>query len=100
MHRPVSFLRRLQILVAVSFVAVVALAAAAVALSSWQIEEGRRATLVAQVQSAHSIVMGYHALAKAGRLPAEQAQAAAVAALRPARYGSNDYYYGSTRWRA
>ena len=93
MSRTASFRRRLQSLVFVSIAAAVALAAAAVWLSGRQIEEARRALLVAQVQSAHSIVMGFHAQAKAGKLPADQAKSAAVAALRQARYGANDYFY-------
>jgi methyl-accepting chemotaxis protein len=37
--------------------------------------------------------MGFHDQATRGAMPPEQAKAAAVAALRQARYGNNDYFY-------
>ena len=45
------------------------------------------------VEVALGIVADWHAREKAGTLTTEQAQAGAIAALRPLRYGSGDYYF-------
>ncbi len=60
-----------------------------------EIDQGQRAQLVAVVDSARAIVAGFQAEAAAGLLSKEQAQAAAKAALRSARFGpeGKDYYY-------
>jgi len=92
-QKSLSFRRRLLALVIVAITAVLALSATTVWLMGQEVEQGRRSLLVAQVDSAHSIVMGFHDQATRGALPPEQAKAAAVAALRQARYGNNDYFY-------
>ncbi|MCC9597129.1 MULTISPECIES: methyl-accepting chemotaxis protein [unclassified Rubrivivax] len=60
-----------------------------------EIDQGQRAQLVAVVDSARAIVAGFQAEAAAGLLSKEQAQAAAKAALRAARFGpeGKDYFY-------
>jgi methyl-accepting chemotaxis protein len=88
-----SFRRRLQFLILAAVVAVATLAASAVWMTAREIESGRRALLVAQVDSAHSIVNGFLAQAQAGKLTPQDAQTAAIAALRHARYGEGDYFY-------
>ena len=88
-----SFRRRLQFLILAAVVAVATLAASAVWMTAREIESGRRAMLVAQVDSAHSIVNGFLAQAQAGKLTPQDAQTAAIAALRHARYGEGDYFY-------
>ncbi|GGS96428.1 chemotaxis protein [Planobispora rosea] len=45
------------------------------------------------VETAHSVVAGYHAQAEKGVLTTEQAQAAALAAVRAMRYGDGDYFW-------
>ncbi|WP_043704577.1 methyl-accepting chemotaxis protein [Leptothrix cholodnii] len=93
MSTPTSFRQRLQTLVAVSLLAVLAFSVATVWMTRDQITSGRKAVLVATVESAHSLVMSFHDQAKAGRMSDEQARAAAVAALRGIRYGNGDYVY-------
>jgi methyl-accepting chemotaxis protein len=92
-----SFKGRITGLVVVAMITVTTLAAAAVWLIAGQITDGRRKELVAVVDTAHSLVLSFQAKAKAGQMDTAQAQAAAVAALRGARYGQGDYFYIYTR---
>ena len=95
MNTSLSFRQKIFALVAASVVGLAVLAA----LSVWQVRqqliEGRRSQLVAAVQSAHTVVEGYRALAVAGKMSEASAQLAAQDALRPARYGADgkDYFY-------
>jgi methyl-accepting chemotaxis protein len=92
-----SFKRKIGLLVGVSVLGIVALAAMSVMVLRHHVEEGRRAQLVSAVQTAHQIVAAYQGLAAAGKMPAEEAQKAAKEALRLARYGGADgkadYFY-------
>nr|WP_260408548.1 methyl-accepting chemotaxis protein [Planomonospora venezuelensis] len=45
------------------------------------------------VETAHSIIAGYHDQAEKGALTDEQARAAALAAVRAMRYGDGDYFW-------
>ena len=69
------------------------------ALLFWQLRtqliEGRRAGLVAAVQSAFTIVDAYRAKADAGKMSVDEAKTAAVEALRHSRFGpeGKDYFY-------
>ena len=96
-NSPMTLQRRLMLLVAAAMLGVLALAALGVWMNASRIVEGRRGQLVSVVDAAHSIVMAFQAKAKAGQMEPAQAQAAAVAALRGARYGSGDYFYIYTR---
>jgi len=68
-------------------------------LSSWQMRnqlvEDRRAEIVAAVQTAYSIINGFRLKAEAGKMSPEQAQEAAKAAMREARWGpeGKDYFF-------
>jgi methyl-accepting chemotaxis protein len=93
MKKSLSLRQRMALLVTTAMLAVVSLAALGVAQHAAQITDGRRGQLVAAVEAAHSIVMAFQAQAQAGKLSSEQAQAAAVAALRGSRYGNGDYFY-------
>ncbi|WP_310564009.1 methyl-accepting chemotaxis protein [Hydrogenophaga sp.] len=90
-----SFRSKILALVAVAVVGMALLGG----LSVWQVRqqliEGREGQLVAAVQSAHAIVDGFRQQAAAGQLSEADAQKAAQAALRHARYGADgkDYFY-------
>ncbi|MBK1712676.1 methyl-accepting chemotaxis protein [Rubrivivax gelatinosus] len=60
-----------------------------------EIDQGQRAQLTAVVDSARSIIASYQAEVAAGTLTLAQAQTAAKAALRGARFGAEgkDYFY-------
>ena len=45
------------------------------------------------VESAHGVIVGYQKLEEEGTLDREEAQHQAKEALRPLRFGSNDYYF-------
>lgn len=65
------------------------------------IVDARRAELVIAVQSAYNIAASYRERASAGEMPAQQARAAAIEAIRGSRYGGADgrseYFYIWTR---
>jgi methyl-accepting chemotaxis protein len=90
-----SFQRKIMLLVAAAMLAVLVVAGLAIANRARQIEGARRAELATAVQSAHSIVAAYQALAAAGKMPEAQARQTAAEALRGARYGAagKDYFY-------
>lgn len=87
MIKTMSFKGRITGLVVVAMVTVAMLAVAAVWLIAGKITESRRNELVAVVDTAHSQVLSFYAKAKSGQMDTAQAQAAAIAALRGARYG-------------
>jgi len=62
-----------------------------------EITEGKQAALRTAVQAAQSVVASYQARAAAGTMSEADAKKAAVDAIRPARYGSNegkgDYFF-------
>jgi methyl-accepting chemotaxis protein len=97
MIKTMSFKGRITGLVVVAMVTVAMLAVAAVWLIAGKITESRRNELVAVVDTAHSQVLSFYAKAKSGQMDTAQAQAAAIAALRGARYGQGDYFYIYTR---
>ena len=67
------------------------------ALAVWQVRQatvqGREALLVAAVDGAHSIVLGFKAQADAGRMSVAVAQAAAKDAIAHSRYGEGGKEY-------
>ena len=88
-----SFKRRIILLLALALAAMTLLAVGGGYKITHQLLEGRRAELVAAVDSAHSLVAAYAAKAKSGAMTEAQAKSAAIDALRNSRYGSNDYFY-------
>ena len=97
MSSPLSFHRKIQLLVLSAVLSVIVVAGLAVRAEAGHIAEGRRAQLQTAVQSAHSIVLSYQAQAAAGKLSVADAQKAATEALQVARYGGadgkSDYFY-------
>ncbi|HLO78694.1 MAG TPA: cache domain-containing protein [Magnetospirillum sp.] len=55
--------------------------------------DGRRIKTQQLVEVAHGLVNHYVAEAKSGRMTVEQAQQAALDALKPLRYGGNEYFW-------
>ncbi len=93
MNRTTTFKHRIVLLVVLALVAMAVLATGAVVKITQQIREGRRAELVAAVDSAHSMIMGLAAKARAGQMTEAQAKAIAVETLRASRYGHDDYFH-------
>ncbi|HJW11710.1 MAG TPA: cache domain-containing protein, partial [Albitalea sp.] len=95
MFKNLSFKRKITLLVGVAIAGLCVLTLFSVAQIRSHIVDGRKAQLVALVQSAHSVVSAYQAKAAAGEMTVAEAQKAAQDALRLARYGSSktDYFY-------
>ncbi len=88
-----SFKHRIILLVLLALGAITLLAIGAGIQIADKVVEGRKAELVAAVDSAHSIVTGFAAKAKSGQMTVAQAQTAAIETLRMSRYGHNDYFH-------
>ncbi|MGZ5179885.1 MAG: methyl-accepting chemotaxis protein [Ramlibacter sp.] len=88
-----SFKGRIAALLCTALAGMLLLTVLAVYKLGNAIDDGRRAQLVAAVESAHSIVAAYQAQAAAGKMTVPQAQAAATEALRGSRFGKDDYFY-------
>jgi methyl-accepting chemotaxis protein len=95
MNRSLSLKAKIGALVCAALVSIVVLAAFAVLQIQARITEGRRAELMTAVESAQSIAAAYQQRAADGRMSAEDAQGAALAAIRAARFGreGKDYFY-------
>jgi len=88
-----SFKHRIILLVLLALGAITLLAIGAGFQIAEKVIDGRKAELVAAVDSAHSIVANYAAKAKSGAMTESQAKTTAIEALRTSRYGHNDYFY-------
>ena len=97
MLNQLSFKMKIGLLVAVALVAVALLTIISTLNSRKQITEARKDQLVTAVQSAHGVVMGYQALAKAGTISEADAQKFAAEAVGLSRYGGpegkTEYFY-------
>lgn len=92
-----SFKSKIALMLATAIVALVITSVMTLLQERRLIIEARQEMLVTAVQGAHSIVEAYKHKADSGALSAEQAQQAAVDALRMSRYGGADgkaeYFY-------
>jgi methyl-accepting chemotaxis protein len=90
-----TFRRKIGVLVTAAVAGIAVIAAVSVFQAKRQITEGRQGQLVAAVQSAHTIVAGFQALAAAGKMSEDEAKKAAAEAVKLSRYGDKgqDYFY-------
>ncbi|HAX23172.1 MAG TPA: hypothetical protein DCY64_23175 [Hydrogenophaga sp.] len=102
MLNSLSFRNKIVLLGVASMLGIALIATFSVLQSRRQIIDGREGQLVTAVQSAHTIVEGFHAQAAAGKRSEAAAQEAAKEALRRARYGAPMARTTSTsgRWTA
>lgn len=90
-----SFRSNVGLQLVAAILAVVVISVMSVWLVRQETIAGREAQLVAAVESAHSIALGFRAEVAAGRMSQIEAQAAARAAIRLSRYGEGgkEYFY-------
>jgi methyl-accepting chemotaxis protein len=93
MLNQMSLRGRIVLLVVVAVLGIAVMGALSVAQAKRQLTEARHGQLVTAVESAHSIVEGFRALEKSGKLGTEAAQAAAKAAVVHSRYGKDGKEY-------
>jgi methyl-accepting chemotaxis protein len=95
MIRSLSLKAKIGALVCAALVSIIVLAAFAVVQIRNHITEGRRGELMTAVESAQSIAAAYRQQAAEGKMSVEDAQKAALAAIRMARFGRDgkDYFY-------
>ena len=84
---------RLHLATFAAMIGLVALGSVAYVIEADRIIAARIGTLRAVAESAVAITAGFHADAKAGRLPEAAAQQAALAALRTLRYEGQEYVW-------
>ena len=92
-----TFRQRIAALAVTAMLGLLALTLAQAFASAKTAIDGRRDLLRAAVESVYQIAAAYEAKAKAGTMSAEDAKAAALAAIREARFGGKDgkteYFY-------
>ena len=93
MFAKLSLKTRLLVLVVVSLVGMLALAALQVTNLRAQLLEDRKVTLRSAIEIAASTVAGFQERVAKGEMPKEQAQALAREALRSMRYQGSEYFY-------
>ena len=93
MLNQMSLRGRIVLLVVVAVLGIAVMGVLSVAQAKRQLTDARHGQLVTAVESAHSIVEGFHALEKSGKLDTAAAQAAAKAAVAHARYGKDGKEY-------
>lgn len=92
-----SFKAKILLMLASALLALIVMATLALVQERKLIIEQRQTTLLTAVQAAQSIVLGYKAAADSGKMSQEDAQDAAIQALRLSRYsgaeGTSEYFY-------
>ena len=92
-----TFRQRIALLAVTAIAGLVALTLAQAFAAGRDAANSRRELLQASVESVYQIAAGYAAKEAAGSMGKEQAQAAAIAAIREARFGGDDgkreYFY-------
>ncbi|MFC4474517.1 hypothetical protein ACFO24_08520, partial [Comamonas denitrificans] len=81
-----SFKAKILLMLASALLALIVMATLALVQERKLIIEQRQTTLLTAVQAAQSIVLGYKAAADSGKMSQEDAQNAAIQALRLSRY--------------
>jgi signal transduction histidine kinase len=84
---------KLALVLAISAMSLIATIALGASFVHNQIVAGREEKTRELAEVARGIVRSWYEQEQSGALTRSQAQAAAVAALRPLRYGKNDYYF-------
>jgi methyl-accepting chemotaxis protein len=85
--------RRLGMLVAVAALISILATLVQIFVTDSEITRERKLSIEHQVQAAISIVKGFADQAEDGRLPKDEAQERAKAAIRGLRYGNNEYFF-------
>jgi methyl-accepting chemotaxis protein len=97
MLNALNFTRKMALLVGVAIGGLVLLILVSSLQTHQRIHDARKQELKSAVESMHSVVAGYHAAALAGQMSKDAAQAAAVEAIRLARFGGpegkSEYFY-------
>lgn len=92
-----SFKAKILLMLASALLALIVMATLALVQERKLIIDQRQTTLLTAVQAAQSIVLGYKAAADSGKMSQEDAQNAAIQALRLSRYsgaeGTSEYFY-------
>ncbi|SDY93368.1 methyl-accepting chemotaxis sensory transducer with Cache sensor [Micromonospora pattaloongensis] len=84
---------KLAVVAGVAIAGLLAMGAARLAEVAPMELESRKAKVRALVESATSVIAGYHAATQNGTMTTEQAQRAALTALKAMRYGADDYFF-------
>lgn len=84
---------KLALLLALSAVSLAAVAAVGASVVHGKMVSDREIQTKRLVEVALGVVKSWHAQEAAGKLTREQAQAGAIGALRPLRFGANDYFF-------
>jgi len=84
---------KILLIVAASLVGMALMAGLGLVNLKAELLEGRRVKTQQVVEVAHGLIGHYVAEAKAGRMTTEEAQAAALAALKVLRYGGSEYFW-------
>ncbi|KQP22665.1 hypothetical protein ASF43_01760 [Pseudorhodoferax sp. Leaf267] len=83
----------LGLLIASAVLGVIVIASAALFTERHLIMEERRSSVRQNVESAHSLMVHFHAQAVAGKITQAQAQQSTKDALRAMRYSGNEYFW-------
>jgi methyl-accepting chemotaxis protein len=90
MLKNMSFTRRMYLLLAIAMLSTVLMSVLSAVRNHQSLLDARRRQLVTATQTATEIVRGYQALATAGKMSNDDAQKAAIDAVRLLRYGGAD----------
>lgn len=91
--KKLSVSKRFILIIAAALVSMLVLAALGLNSVRNVMEENNKKTLRSLVETAHGVVMHFVNLEREGKMSRSQAQAAAIEALLPLRYDSDEYYY-------
>ncbi|MGE5517547.1 MAG: methyl-accepting chemotaxis protein [Bacteroidota bacterium] len=84
---------KILLIVAASLIGMALMVTLGLSTLRGELLDGRRIKTQHLVEVAHNLVRHYVAEAQAGRMTTDQAQAAALSALKPLRYGGNEYFW-------
>ena len=88
-----TLVRRLTLLVLSAVIGVVILAATFLVSERNLIMDERQNSVKQTVETAHGLLVQYHAAATAGKMPEDEAKQRAMAAIKTLRYGGNEYFW-------
>ena len=91
--RSMGIARLLGLLVASAVLGVIVIAAAALYTERTMVMEERKNSVRQNVETAHSLIVHFHAQAVAGKITQAQAQQMSKDALKSMRYSGNEYFW-------
>ncbi len=92
-RRPMGIARRMGLLIACALAGIALITAILLGSERSLIMEERKSSVRQNVESAHSLIVHFHAQAKAGKMPEKEAQQLAKDSLRAMRYSGNEYFW-------